>query len=386
MDADSTAVLVRDVRQTFFSLLGIPSPSLQEGALARYCVARLRELGMTVEVDRAGEEIGADTGNLIAWLPGDTTLPTILLCAHMDTVPSAVEVRPRVDEGGIVHTDKTAVLGADDKAGVAAILAALRQIRRLRPTHGPIQVLLTIAEERGMEGIRRLQPQRLAADFGLCLDSDGPVGTFVVTGMGCVSFRIEYGFRASPADVRQTSAVRTLRQVLVELRRSPAFADVQWEIAQFMGVERDHGLGVQAVGRIRSWSNRQLQAAVRAMRTAFQSLAMRTDSYFILETDVSFPAYDIPAHSMVRERIEQSMRRCGLTPVPMRVTDGSDANWLCGEFGLPVVNLGMGYEHAHSVRERIAISDICDVTRVVLDFVANPPRNPLEGGAWHGQP
>src|SRR6185503_13511353 len=99
------------LKEEFIELVSISSPSRREGTIARRLEAILKGVGATVEVDAAGEKIEGNTGNLLA--------------RHMDTVGPAEKIRP-VIEGDVVRTDGTSVLGGDDKAGVVAILEAIR--------------------------------------------------------------------------------------------------------------------------------------------------------------------------------------------------------------------------------------------------------------------
>jgi tripeptide aminopeptidase len=70
--------------ETFQSLVSIDSVSREEGRLARELAETLAKLGTETRFDRAGEKVGGDTGNLIAWLKGTASLPRLLLSAHMD--------------------------------------------------------------------------------------------------------------------------------------------------------------------------------------------------------------------------------------------------------------------------------------------------------------
>ncbi len=114
-------------------------------------------MGASVEVDGAGEKIGGDTGNLLARFPGNTPgAAPFLLSGHMDTVGPAEAIHPVV-EGDVIRTDGTSVLGGDDKAGVVAILEAIRVLREGRIPHGDLEVVLTICEENGPAGGQALR-------------------------------------------------------------------------------------------------------------------------------------------------------------------------------------------------------------------------------------
>src|SRR5262249_20798055 len=120
-----------------------------------------------------GERVGSDTGNLLARFEG--TAPgaaPFLLSAHMDTVGPAAAIHPVV-EGDVVRTDGTSVLGGDDKAGVVAILEAIRVRRERRLPHGDLELVLTISEESGLRGAKHFDGGRLRARRGLVLDVDG---------------------------------------------------------------------------------------------------------------------------------------------------------------------------------------------------------------------
>src|SRR5207253_3024988 len=88
----------------------IDSLSRREGRIAARLARELDELGAEVSFDGAGAEIGGETGNLIAHVPGTVDAPPLLLCAHMDTVEPGVGVRPVVEDD-VIRSDGTTVLG-----------------------------------------------------------------------------------------------------------------------------------------------------------------------------------------------------------------------------------------------------------------------------------
>src|SRR5205814_1416787 len=112
-------------------------------------------------------------GNLLARFAGNTpAAPPLFLSSHMDTVGPAASIHPVVD-GDVVRTDGTSVLGGDDKAGIVAILEAVRIVRERSIPHGDIEVVLTICEENGLLGAKHFDTSRLRARRGLVLDVDG---------------------------------------------------------------------------------------------------------------------------------------------------------------------------------------------------------------------
>src|SRR5689334_23754440 len=113
----ASEVELRRLNDTFAELCAIRSPFGQERAVADRVAEELRALGLEVEEDDAGGEIGGDAGNLLARLPGRTDR-SVLLCAHLDTVPHEGEIEPILVDGGWQSAGET-ILGADNKATVA---------------------------------------------------------------------------------------------------------------------------------------------------------------------------------------------------------------------------------------------------------------------------
>jgi tripeptide aminopeptidase len=111
----------------FVRLCEIESPSQHERKVADAVKAELEQLGLEVEEDETGKDTGSDTGNLLARIEGPPDSRTILLCAHLDTVPLAGPVEVQ-EENGLLTNRHEAILGADNKAAVATILTAARRL------------------------------------------------------------------------------------------------------------------------------------------------------------------------------------------------------------------------------------------------------------------
>ncbi|MDU7905338.1 MAG: peptidase M20, partial [Peptostreptococcaceae bacterium] len=104
----------------FIDMVKVDSPSNKEIEMSKWLVNYLTERGIEVKVDDAGEKFGRNSGNIIAYIKGEDSENPICFAAHMDQVAPCLGVKPVV-KGNIIETDKTTTLGADDKAGIAAI-------------------------------------------------------------------------------------------------------------------------------------------------------------------------------------------------------------------------------------------------------------------------
>src|SRR4051794_22041336 len=84
---------------TFVALCEIESPSGREAEAGRYVRSELETLGIAVEEASPAAETGAACGNLYARIPGPDDARTVMLCAHVDTVPLADEVEVEFLDG-----------------------------------------------------------------------------------------------------------------------------------------------------------------------------------------------------------------------------------------------------------------------------------------------
>ena len=117
------------LHETFVALCRIESPSGHERGCAEWLGAELRSIGLEVEEDRG--YAGSDAGNLLARIPGGSER-SMMLCAHMDTVPLAAPIEPVLVDGGWENAGD-GILGADNKAAIAVLLELARGVHGGRP-------------------------------------------------------------------------------------------------------------------------------------------------------------------------------------------------------------------------------------------------------------
>jgi len=169
--------------ELFVILCEIPSPSLDERQVSEKIMSILTQNNICAEYD-AYE-------NIIARIPGTeryTDVPPLLLSAHMDVVGDAKPVITRlsVDEK-YIETDKTRTLGADNKAGVAAIMDLALNLPGIE--HGPVEITFTRDEEKGMTGVRNLDTTKLQSKYALVADG-GHLGEADTEGAGFTKVEI----------------------------------------------------------------------------------------------------------------------------------------------------------------------------------------------------
>ncbi|MDP3043925.1 MAG: M20/M25/M40 family metallo-hydrolase, partial [Bacillota bacterium] len=168
----------RRLVDTFMTLAKTDSVSRRERGVVDHLAGLLADIGLEYFEDEAGQAINGTAGNLIAKVPGTTAGPPLLFCTHLDTVEPGNGVKPRVD-GHVIRSAGETILGADDKAGIAAVLEAVRVLKEQELPHPPLELVFTVAEEIGLLGIRELDFSLVKARMGFVLDSDGTPGKVI---------------------------------------------------------------------------------------------------------------------------------------------------------------------------------------------------------------
>lgn len=360
------------VRSLFLELVQIDSHSFEEGDMAVRCRRELEDLGFSVYVDGAGQHLNGQTGNLIATLSGDASRTAILLAAHMDTVEPGRGVKPNVDEHGVVWSDGSTVLGADDKAGVVAILSGVRALIQSGAKHGTIQVVFTIAEEVGLQGAKHVEVDKLTAEIGLSLDSGGELGTFVVAGPTQTKWVAEFKGKSAHAGVapeKGVSAIKVAASAVARMPHGRIDDETTVNIGTFMGtgptnVVRD---SVQLIGEARSRNPERLEHVLQEIGKAFASAAADAGASVHFESEKRYDGFRFGAQDRVRKWVERAIHNAGFQPTPVESGGGSDAN-VYTSLGVPTINIGIGYEDIHSTSEHVRLEDIESAAQIVLAF------------------
>ncbi len=361
-------VYMERVLDLMLQLLAIDSPSGQETNMRIDLSKRLSRLGLSTETDSAGNLYGRLTAT-----PGLEQAPTILLNCHMDTVPTAANVKPQVREG-ILYSDGTTALGADDKGGITALLMALESIIQSKSPHGAIVVLFTVSEETGLAGARQADMTRLGAiDRGYTLDASGPVGTV----MFCAPFKSQADVvfhgksaHAGFAPEKGISAISIAARAIDRMSLLRIDAETTANIGSIQG-----GAGtnivcdrVEVVLETRSRVQSKMKAQIAHMRICCEEAVAALGGGFDFLVEQLYPGYHIPQEDPSLAVIKQACEKLGL---PFRIIEtggGSDANILRAQ-GIPLVVLSVGYSGPHTSEESLPLKELDNLVRLLIELL-----------------
>lgn len=254
----------------FLELVTVRGETKNERLIAEKIKSELAEMNLQAVEDDAGSKIGGNTGNLLVNIPGNVEgAPSLLFAAHMDTVPLAVGVKPQIKDGYIT-SDGTTALGGDNRAGVAEILEAVREIKEHNLPHGDLQLLFTVAEEGGLLGARALDPKVLTADYGfavdvfeanqlytqgrhLLIDGQQPIGEehFTPEGVQAAKEAAKHAPVVPPEHLRLTEAEKKIfnftTDAMQDLGFEPEFRRIEWAGTDAIAL-RQHGMNAISLG------------------------------------------------------------------------------------------------------------------------------------------
>jgi tripeptide aminopeptidase len=360
------------LRQHFLKLIKIDSPSLEEGAVMRCLAQWFRARGWKPVFDDAGKKIGGEVGNLIVRIPGCVQgAPALLLNAHVDTVAIGKGVKPKVRNGAIV-SDGTTALGADDKAGVAALLEVLQCLKSKRIPHGDIIVVLTVAEEIGLKGAKALDLKKLKADFGYVLDG-GKAN--VIHNQAPFQNNIEahiFG-RAAHAGThpeKGISAIKVAGEAITGMRLGRIDHETTANIGLIKGGTATNIVAelVEMKGEARSRNFVKLIRQTRDICQALLRACKRHGAKYKCKVKLAYRAFEIGLKELVLALAESAARKVRMKPITRPTGGGSDAN-IFNAAGIPCVILGVGATHLHSSREKLGLKDFTKGANLLLQIV-----------------
>lgn len=363
----------------------VPTTAKQK-LLGAELVEQMQQMGIA---DARMDEYGYVYGTV----PGDPSLPTIGLIAHMDTAPDApganVQARVVAYEGGdiclnealgiylresdyeslkrhhgkhLIVTDGTTLLGADDKAGVAEILTAAQILLEQGGRHATLKIGFTPDEEVG-SGADHFDIAGFGADYAYTADG-GTLGEIEYENFNAASAQVVvHGLNIHPGSAKDkmvnSQLIAMEFQSLLPVHQRPEATqgyegffhlmdmEGQVELSRLRYIIRDHDLEKfqqkkELMAQITQLLNQKYGPGTVELTV--------TDSYFNMKKCIEPCMY-------VVERAKKAMAAVGMTPVEVPIRGGTDGARLSYE-GLPCPNLCTGGENYHGRFEYIPVEDM----------------------------
>ncbi|HZO36506.1 MAG TPA: M20/M25/M40 family metallo-hydrolase [Solirubrobacteraceae bacterium] len=367
----------RRLNETFAALCRIRSVSGEEAEIAAWVGDQLRAIGAAVDAPDAAGNLLARVGS-----PRDPDGPTVLLCAHLDTVGHDGVVEPICVDGGWISAGET-ILGADNKAAVAVMLEAARRVVIEGAPVG-VELLFTTGEETALAGAKEFDRERLGSTFGFVYDHASPIGEIVMASP--TYYRIEASFHGAPAHagIRPEdgrSAIVALARAITSMPHGRIDSETTANVGAIAGGTPGHTNVVaeraSLLAEARSLDAAKAESLVAEIVDRIHDAANLPECSCDVDVVVEkqFDGYEHRQRATGVVVAEAALRACGYEPTRIVSGGASDANALLGN-GFPCTNLANGTERNHQTDERVsvaALESMLDVTYALLDASAEPP-------------
>jgi tripeptide aminopeptidase len=342
----------------------------------RALAGELREIGAAEVAIEGG---GAYLTATVPATPGSETLPTIGFLAHVDTSPDApgAGVKPLLTRGGdgdtIVTSDGTTLLGADDKAGVAAIVTAAEYLlAHPEIAHGRLRLAFTTDEEIG-RGVDRFDVTAFGADFAYTIDGGGE-GELEYENFNAADARVEIrGVSAHPGDARgrMVNALRVAGEFDAALPadqrpETTGGREGFYHLTRLAGTVERAGAEylIRDFERDRFEGRKKMLAAIAArlnLRYGAGTVTVTIRDQYLNMREI------VEKRPEIVERAKRAMRAAGVEPVVKPIRGGTDGARL-SFMGLPCPNLFTGGAGFHSLAESLSMNALRKAVRTIIEI------------------
>ena len=373
--------------------------SAKQKLLGAALVEEMKEMGIA-------DAFMDENGYVYGTVPGDPKLPVIGLIAHMDTSPDAsgANIKTKIVEynGGdvclneaqgiflreadypglkkhhgkhLIVTDGTTLLGADDKAGIAEIMAAAEILLTTRMNHATIKIGFTPDEEIG-RGADKFDVKGFGADYAYTADG-GPIGEIEYENFNAAGAKaVFHGLNIHPGSAKDkmvnSQYIAMEFQSLLPVAQKPEYTDgyegfihltdMEGEVEKstLRWIIRDHDM---AKFEEKKAVMRAAADFINAKYGAGTVELMLKDSYFNMKKCIEPCMY-------VVERAKSAMKAVGMNPVEVPIRGGTDGARLSYE-GLPCPNLCTGGENYHGRFEFIPVEDMELCVKMLVEIATS---------------
>jgi len=373
---DTQLVLLRFLADELIAL-GLGDVSLDEHG---YVMASIPGTSAKTAVPTIGVIAHVDTS---PEMPGENVRPIVhanydgrdlVLPDHPDTILRLADDPALTDQIGtdIITASGKTLLGADDKAGVAAIVGAAEFLMRHREiSHGPIRIAFTPDEEIG-QGTKHFDVARFGAFCAYTIDG-GSRGELEYESFSADAMTVTFtGFNTHPgyAKGRMTNAIKMAADFVAALPRDRLSPETTDEYEGYVHPYRMEASVDRTSVKllIRDFVTSELEAKEKLIKQLANGIAGRYPGSgvdFVVEESYRNMREVLEGHPQILDHAREAIRRAGLEPVERPIRGGTDGSRL-SFMGLPTPNLFAGEHNFHSRLEWTSARDIDKAVETIV--------------------
>jgi len=345
----------------FTEMVQIDSESSNEANFINYLEKEYKKLGAETKQD--------NYGNLIAKLPAKACegKDPILLSCHADTVKPGVGIEPII-ENGVIRSKGETILGADDKAGIAEMLEALR-IAEVRP---PVEVAISREEEIGLFGVKNLDYSMLTAKKGFLLDND-TLDTIIIGGPSYYTFDVTVKGKSAHAGMEPEKGINAIvaaSKAIVALKLGRIDFETTANVGIIEGGIVRNGVPDKVVfnAECRSLNHEKTEKLANEMKTIMKREVEAAGAQIEIVENNLCKAVDIPENSFTVDLAKKALKSVGINAKATFMTGFTDAS-IYNNMGIEMAVVGIGAKNEHALDEHIYIKDMEKALKMIVELL-----------------
>ena len=345
----------------FTEMVQIDSESSNEANFINYLEKEYKKLGAETKQD--------NYGNLIAKLPAKACegKDPILLSCHADTVKPGVGIEPII-ENGVIRSKGETILGADDKAGIAEMLEALR-IAEVRP---PVEIAISREEEIGLFGVKNLDYSMLTAKKGFLLDND-TLDTIIIGGPSYYTFDVTVKGKSAHAGMEPEKGINAIvaaSKAIVALKLGRIDSETTANVGIIEGGIVRNGVPDKVVfkAECRSLNHEKTEKLANEMKTIMKREIEAAGAQIEIVENNLCKAVDIPENSFTVDLAKKALKSVGINAKATFMTGFTDAS-IYNNMGIEMAVVGIGAKNEHALDEHIYIKDMEKALKMIVELL-----------------
>ena len=366
---DSAAELSKNrIIETFENLAVLDGISYRERKVADYLITAWRSIGVRLSEDDAGSKIGGDTGNLYGYIEGTgskANAEPVLFCAHMDTVSPGEGKKIIRNADGRITSDGTTVLGADDRAALAVIYEAYKEIKRNEEDHPPIELLFTPCEEVYTVGAAAFDHSKIRSKIAFVPDCSGDYGVYSSQEPTLIYFDITVKGRAAHAGFEPENGINSIAiasSAISRIKQGWADDHTTLNFGTINGGTVSNAVSAQVkiTGEIRSAIHEDALNTWNRVKEIFAEESNSQGAEISFTEDIRLHAYQKDLNGGADSalgRYRDALDKQGFKDVRKKSFGGSDANVLVRN-GIDALCIYNPMHEIHTVNEYTTVDEL----------------------------
>ena len=356
----------------FLQLVEIDAISKKEKPVAQFIKTFFENLNIKTSEDQAGKIVNGNTGNIIAKITNGIEENPIAFTAHMDTIKSTQNIKTII-ENGIIKTDGSTILGADNRAGIAIILYSIEKILKEKIPFRPFEAVFTIGEETGLYGAENLDLNIVKSRIAYTLDSSADPGCYVLKSPTAYDFNIVLIGKPSHAAVNPSAGINAISMVgllLNDISVGQVDDETTLNFGKIAGGEANNVIPpkVEISGEVRSFNNSRIDYYLKKINECLEKIKLESNGNYTFSYKEAFSGFDIEKNEPAIYELNSALQCHNLIPKPLKYHGASDANTL-NRRGVLTIDVGIGAKNPHSTDEYIKIEDMKKMAAVMMHLV-----------------